>query len=230
MSRYRGHDWIKVKKYEDDATQPPLERLKALQEHHRKETAFLIAEVRRLDMLLEVRSRRAGRERDRGEINRVLGIMAVAAPAVLRWLTSEDLSPEAVERGRQMQRLLDAVRADALSRALEVLTPFALMASAYDKPAKHQDEARTYDLLTPVVTVGVQALTVGALRTAREFIEQYIPPETAHAWHGGPVYCGECGGPSERQDDEYGGLAGGGDYEVFRCKRCRSTMHVEMPD
>ena len=29
---------------------------------------------------------------------------------------------------------------------------------------------------------------------------------------------------------EYGGLAGGGDYEVHRCSACGKTAYVELPD
>jgi hypothetical protein len=32
------------------------------------------------------------------------------------------------------------------------------------------------------------------------------------------------------EDDEYGGLAGGGDYEVYRCVKCGEVKYVELPD
>jgi len=98
------------------------------------------------------------------EINPALIAMATVAPALLEWLASDDLNPESVERGRQLQRLLDVVRADLLAEALDVLTPFAFMASAY---------ADEENLLAPVAKVKHQALTVGALRNARDFVEKY---------------------------------------------------------
>jgi len=40
--------WIKVPKYADDENLPLKERFKRLQEHHIKETAFLIAKIREI--------------------------------------------------------------------------------------------------------------------------------------------------------------------------------------
>lgn len=58
------------------------------------------------------------------------------------------------------------------------------------------------------------------------------PPErkTAKCWSGGDVFCKTCGGATEARDDEYGGLARGGDYEVFSCHDCRATTYIELPD
>lgn len=44
------------------------------------------------------------------------------------------------------------------------------------------------------------------------------------------VTCRQCGGKTVRGEDEYGGLAGGGDYETFECETCGATTYVELPD
>lgn len=45
---YADYKWIKVKRYTDDPTKPWEDRYKSLDEHHLKETTFMIEEVRRL--------------------------------------------------------------------------------------------------------------------------------------------------------------------------------------
>lgn len=45
---YSDYKWIKVKKYVMDESLSWEERYRQLEEHHQKETEFLIAEVRRL--------------------------------------------------------------------------------------------------------------------------------------------------------------------------------------
>lgn len=80
---------------------------------------------------------------------------------VREWISSDDLNPQSVERGRQIQALIEAARKpyiDALDECLEVMTPFAFMATAYDRNL----------VLVEVCKVGVQALTTGALWSARE--------------------------------------------------------------
>ena len=52
-SHYQGYDWIKVKRYFDDPTLSWEERYARLAEHHRHETEFLIAEVRKLAAKLD---------------------------------------------------------------------------------------------------------------------------------------------------------------------------------
>lgn len=53
MSKYSGHAWIRVKRFEVDETQSWEERFRALQKHHETETTFLIEEVRKLGTVLE---------------------------------------------------------------------------------------------------------------------------------------------------------------------------------
>jgi hypothetical protein len=51
MSRtqdYEGYKWVKVKRHVDDPTKTWEERFRALEEHHIKETTFLVDEVRKL--------------------------------------------------------------------------------------------------------------------------------------------------------------------------------------
>lgn len=48
QSKYDGYKWIKVKRYVDDPSLSWEERYKRLEEHHMKETTFLIEEVRNL--------------------------------------------------------------------------------------------------------------------------------------------------------------------------------------
>lgn len=51
MSRsqdYEGYKWIKVKRHVDDPSKSWEERFRALEEHHVKETTFLVDEVRKL--------------------------------------------------------------------------------------------------------------------------------------------------------------------------------------
>lgn len=31
-------------------------------------------------------------------------------------------------------------------------------------------------------------------------------------------------------DDEYNGLAGGGDYEIWKCPNCGKRRYIELPD
>lgn len=31
-------------------------------------------------------------------------------------------------------------------------------------------------------------------------------------------------------DEEYNGLSGGGDYEIYKCPHCGSRFYVELPD
>lgn len=47
------YSWIKVKRYVDDPSLSWEERYRRLEEHHEKETKFLIAEVERLRGKLE---------------------------------------------------------------------------------------------------------------------------------------------------------------------------------
>lgn len=46
---YEGHAWIRVKRYDMDPTKSWADRYEALEAHHKVETEFLIAEVRKLD-------------------------------------------------------------------------------------------------------------------------------------------------------------------------------------
>lgn len=46
--RYDGFAWIKVERFRDDPTKTWEDRFKALENHHVKETQFLIDEIRRL--------------------------------------------------------------------------------------------------------------------------------------------------------------------------------------
>jgi len=51
MSRtqdYEGYKWVKVKRHVDDPSKTWEERFRALEEHHIKETTFLVDEVRKL--------------------------------------------------------------------------------------------------------------------------------------------------------------------------------------
>ena len=45
---YEGYAWVKVKRYTPDENTTWQQRFEALQEHHIKETSFLIEEVRKL--------------------------------------------------------------------------------------------------------------------------------------------------------------------------------------
>jgi hypothetical protein len=83
------------------------------------------------------------------------------APQVREWISSQDLNPESVERGRQIQALIEAARKPyigALDECLEAMTPFAFMATAFDRNAT----------MVEVCKRGVQALTAGALWRARD--------------------------------------------------------------
>jgi hypothetical protein len=51
---YSDYKWIKVKRYTDDESKSWEERYKSLDEHHLKETTFLINEVRSLADKLDV--------------------------------------------------------------------------------------------------------------------------------------------------------------------------------
>jgi hypothetical protein len=57
--RYEGHGWIKVGRHQDDPTLSWEERFRILEEHHLKETQFLIEEVRRLAKECDKQSARA---------------------------------------------------------------------------------------------------------------------------------------------------------------------------
>ena len=46
--RYEGYGWIKVGRHRDDPSLSWEERFRILEEHHLKETQFLIDEIRRL--------------------------------------------------------------------------------------------------------------------------------------------------------------------------------------
>lgn len=50
---YSNYKWIKVKKYVMDENKSWEERYKELDEHHLKETTFLISEIRKLAQLLQ---------------------------------------------------------------------------------------------------------------------------------------------------------------------------------
>ena len=52
--------------------------------------------------------------------------------------------------------------------------------------------------------------------------ESPMPP-TAHKrdyWHN----------DAKCVDEEYNGLSGGGDYEIYQCPHCESRFYVELPD
>lgn len=53
--QYKDYKWIKVKRYTMDENKSWEERYKELDEHHVKETTFLIDEVRKLAALLDVK-------------------------------------------------------------------------------------------------------------------------------------------------------------------------------
>lgn len=57
--------------------------------------------------------------------DKVMKALAEHAPLLLEWLSSGDLNPQAIERGRQVQRFIDAVRAPSEStrRLILVLGP-----------------------------------------------------------------------------------------------------------
>ena len=41
----------------------------------------------------------------------------------------------------------------------------------------------------------------------------------------------DCKHPNKTYvDDEYGGLSGGGDYEVYKCLDCGKRIYVQLPD
>jgi len=46
--RYEGYGWIKVGRHRDDPALSWEKRFRILEEHHLKETQFLIEEIRRL--------------------------------------------------------------------------------------------------------------------------------------------------------------------------------------
>lgn len=57
----------------------------------------------------------------------------------------------------------------------------------------------------------------------------------ANCWTGAEVRCPACKGETRDREDEYGGLSGGGDYEVFecldpKCERSTRRIYVELPD
>lgn len=60
-----------------------------------------------------------------GDQDRTLKALAEHAPLLMEWLSSTDLNPQAIERGRQVQRFIDAVRApsEAARRIILVLGP-----------------------------------------------------------------------------------------------------------
>ena len=47
-----------------------------------------------------------------------------------------------------------------------------------------------------------------------------------------PIPCKqpECTGTLEYKDDEYNGLSGGGDYEIWKCNQCGALRYFELPD
>lgn len=45
-----------------------------------------------------------------------------------------------------------------------------------------------------------------------------------------PCHKDDCPGTCRYVEDEYGGLAGGGDYEKWRCDTCGKVTWVELPD
>ncbi len=45
-----------------------------------------------------------------------------------------------------------------------------------------------------------------------------------------PCAVSGCGGTENYLDDEYGGLAGGGDYAVYQCDTCKKRVYVQLPD
>jgi hypothetical protein len=51
---YQNYDWIKVKRHKYDPSLTWEENYKNLEQHHVKETMFLIEEVRKLAELLDV--------------------------------------------------------------------------------------------------------------------------------------------------------------------------------
>ncbi len=92
---------------------------------------------------------------------RIANALAREAPLVREWISSQDLNEESVERGRQIQAVIDAARGpyiETVDECLEVMTPFALMATAFDR--EH--------VAVEICKRGVQALTTGALWSARE--------------------------------------------------------------
>lgn len=42
--------------------------------------------------------------------------------------------------------------------------------------------------------------------------------------------CTKCGGRLRYIDDEYNGLAGGGDYEKWKCESCGLLTWIALPD
>ena len=57
---YRGYKWIKVPRYEMDELLSWEERYRRLDEHHVRETTFLIEEVRRLAVRIDELQRSEG--------------------------------------------------------------------------------------------------------------------------------------------------------------------------
>jgi hypothetical protein len=51
--KYQSYQWIKVSRYQEDASKSWEARYKDLQDHHLQETTFLIEEVRRLARILD---------------------------------------------------------------------------------------------------------------------------------------------------------------------------------
>lgn len=55
-------------------------------------------------------------------------------------------------------------------------------------------------------------------------LRELEPEEDAHQ------DCVECGGEVKYLDDEYGSLASGGSYEVFKCASCGTRCYHALPD
>lgn len=53
---------------------------------------------------------------------------------------------------------------------------------------------------------------------------------TATSWADRPVFCRNCGGPTDYLGDNYGSLAAGGSFEQFLCRECSTVTRVELPD
>lgn len=45
-----------------------------------------------------------------------------------------------------------------------------------------------------------------------------------------PCHVPHCGGAEIEQETEYGSLATGGSYEVFKCDRCGNVCRSQLPD
>ena len=91
----------------------------------------------------------------------IASVLLHEAPLVREWLSSTDLNELSVERGRQVQAVIDAGRQpyiDALDECLDVMSPFALMATAFDREGT----------FVQICKRGVQSLTSSSLWSARE--------------------------------------------------------------